>query len=601
MEIIRRDRRPPGRDVRAFQGFERSRYMPFARTLVLGLLIPLAVVMVSCTSHEDKPLAEFKDRKITIGEYERAYAAVDPVFLPKEAGFEGRLEFLHTMLNKAVMEFKSDELGYDKDPAVVQGMETYLKLGLQSGYLKRRVVDRITVDEEEVLWHYNNKGVTLNIKQILLDTPDEADLVYEMLEDGADFESTIKQYSKSPDGPDGGKVVSISYGNFSPVLQYATFDLKVGEYTRPLATPYGYFIIKVVRRTEARRQDPYDENHETLEQEVRVLKEMLETNRVTDDIRESYGMTWYWDGLRAAFDALPADRPLTNPPRRQEEVYPLLYFDEVDLDKPMVSYNNKTLSVRDFSDFYDQASFFTRPRRGFRLGGVRSFMTERIMSELIPIEMEKSGIADDPVIVKAIKNKRYELMVNRLYDDMVNKQTNVTDRETSDYYGEHQETFIVPEKRRFGVILVGDVEAARMAYKDIQNGELFRSVAMAYTIDEATRRTLAETELLSKGEQPELDGVGFNLPRVGAVSEPFETTRGWMILKLTERQDSRKYTLDEARPTIQGALKQQKNDERLKELLTKWKEELEVVIHESNLREVQVEERSAASPTAASK
>ena len=78
--------------------------MPFARKLVLGLLIPLAVVMVSCTSHEDKPLAEFKDRKITIGEYETAYALVDPIFLPKETGFEGRLEFLHTMLNKAVME-----------------------------------------------------------------------------------------------------------------------------------------------------------------------------------------------------------------------------------------------------------------------------------------------------------------------------------------------------------------------------------------------------------------------------------------------------------------------------------------------------------------
>ena len=124
---------------------------------------------------------------------------------------------------------------------------------------------------------------------------------------------------------------------------------------------------------------------------------------------------------------------------------------------------------------------------------------------------------------------------------------------------------------------------------------------MAYTIDETTRRTLAETELLSEGEQPELDKVGFDLQRVGAVSEPFETSRGYMILKLTERQDSRTYTIDEARGSIQGALKQTKNDTRLKELLEKWKEEVEVVVYEDNLREVQVEERSAASPTAAGK
>jgi len=305
--------------------------------------------------------------------------------------------------------------------------------------------------------------------------------------------------------------------------------------------------------------------------------------------------------MRACFDALPADRPLTNPPRRQDEVYPLLYFDEVDLDKPVVSYNNKTITVKDFSSLYDQASFFSRPRREFRLGGIRSFLTERIMSEIVPIEMEKSGIRNDPEVAEAIKRKRYELMVNRLYDDMVNKQTVVTEREIDQYYREHQESFVVPEKRRFGVILVGDADAAQMAYKELQSGEMFRNVAMAYSIDETTRKSLAETDLLSQGEQPELDAVGFSLRQVGDVSEPFETARGWMILKLTEKQDSRKYTIDEARDSIRGALKQQKNEDRLNELLDKWKEELEVVIHEDNLREVRIEERSAASPTAASK
>lgn len=574
--------------------------MPFARALILGLLIPLTAMMAACTKHEDKPLAEFKDRKITIGEYEKAYAIVDPVFLPKATGFEGRLEFLHTMLNKAVMEYKADELGYDKDPAVVQGMEAHLNMGLQAGFLKRRVADRITVSEEEIREHYNNKGTTLAVKQILLDTPEEAEVVYEMLEDGADFDSVLREYSKAPDGSTGGKVVTITYGNVAPVLQVPAFRLDVGEYTEPILTPYGYHIFKVLRRTEAKRKDPYDEIHETLEQEVRVLKEMQETNDLTDEIRADYGVTWFWEGMRACFDALPPDRPLTNPPRRQDEVYPLLYFDEVDLDKPVVAYNNKTITVKDFSSLYDQASFFSRPRREFRIGGIRSFLTERIMSEIIPIEMERSGIKDDPEVADAIKRKRYELMVNRLYDDMIAKQTVVSEREIDEYYREHQESFVVPEKRRFGVILVGDQEAAQMAYNELKGGELFRNVAMAYSIDETTRRSLAETELLSKGEQPEMDAVGFGIERVGAVSEPFETSRGWMILKLTERQESRKYTLEEARASIQGALKQLKNEERLNELLEKWKEELEVVIHEDNLREVQIEERSAASPTAAS-
>ena len=93
--------------------------------------------------------------------------------------------------------------------------------------------------------------------------------------------------------------------------------------------------------------------------------------------------------------------------------------------------------------------------------------------------------------------------------------------------------------------------------------------------------------------QPELDRVGFALTRVGEVSEPFETARGWMILKLVERQGERVYAIEEARGSIEGALKQVENEKRLNELLEKWKEDVGVVIHEDNLRKVQIEERSA--------
>jgi hypothetical protein len=121
---------------------------------------------------------------------------------------------------------------------------------------------------------------------------------------------------------------------------------------------------------------------------------------------------------------------------------------------------------------------------------------------------------------------------------------------------------------------------------------------MAYSIDEGTRDKLAQTELLSKGEQAEIDAVGFALPGVGSVSEPFETSRGWMILKVTELEEPSKYTLEQARGSVEGALKEQINDNRLNELLAKWKEELGLVIHEDNLAKIQVEERSPGSAPA---
>jgi parvulin-like peptidyl-prolyl isomerase len=569
-----------------------ARYAPFA--CFACLILVLAVSVLSCSGREDAVLAEFKDRSITVGEFEDAYGKVAPKYLPKTSGLEGFEEFLNTMLHKEVMAYKADELGYDKDATVVQGLEAFRNMGLQAAFLKIRVADKVTVKDEQVREHYRNKGVTLQVKQLLLDTPDEAEDVYQILKDGADFDTACKEYSKGPDAEMGGQVLSVSYGQYGPGMQRSMFALPVGGFTEPQMTAYGFFIVKILKRTEAKNKEPFDDTRETLEQEVRVQNEMIFTNVVTDKIREDAGVTWFWDNLGIPFRALPPDRSYNNPPDRRDEVYPLLFFDEEDLDKPLVTYKNKTITVKDFSDFYDRASFFTRPRLEFRYGAIKYFLTERIMNELVVEEMERSRIEEHPEVRPVLQAKHEELMINRLWDDMINQQTVVTNQMVRDYYNDNREVFRVAEKRRFGVILTGDLESAQKAYDEVKSGKRFRTVAMAYSIDEVTRETLAETDLLSEGEQPVMDRVGFALERVGQVSEPFETSRGWMVLKLTERADETFFTFAEAEDRIRSALKQIQNDERLDEQLKKWKEELGVVIHKDRLNKIQVAQRGAA-------
>jgi hypothetical protein len=73
-----------------------------------------------------------------------------------------------------------------------------------------------------------------------------------------------------------------------------------------------------------------------------------------------------------------------------------------------------------------------------------------------------------------------------------------------------------------------------------------------------------------------------------------------MVLKLMERIDAKVFTLEEVRPRIEAALREIQNDDRLAELLAKWKEEYGVTIYEKNLQKTQITERSAAEATATS-
>ena len=560
----------------------------------LGLVVPAVIAATGCSKREELKVAEFKDQVITVADFEAAYARVDPAYLPKATGFDGKKEFLNTMLNKYVMAYKADELGYDKNPNVTQTMEMFTRMALQVAFLKKEVADKVTVSDEEVKQHWQNQGVSMECKQILCDTEEQAQEAYQAIQDGLDFDTAVRQYSKNDDASTGGTIFTAAYGQMTPEVQVAVMAAPVGGVTPPIMTSEGWILMKVLRRNEGRKKPNFEDVKEEYELAVRNFKEKIALNAFTNKLRDDYGVTWHWDNIGVVYGALPPDRDFDNAPSRREEVYPLLMFDPADLDKPVVTWQGgKQVTIKDFSDFYDQASFFNRPRRSSRYGGVRQFLVERIMNEISADVVRKSGVENEPDVARAIKSKREEILVNLLYDDVVARQTIVSEAEIKNYYDGNRESFHQPEKCKFGVILAGDVETAQQAYRELKAGKDIRIVALAYSVDEETKGTNGETGEIALGEQPEFDSVGFALANVGDVTEPFQTSRGWMVLKLLARTEEKYETLDDATEKIEAVLKQEKSDQRLKELLEQWKKEVGVVIYDKNLAKTKVVERSA--------
>ncbi|UCG52619.1 MAG: peptidyl-prolyl cis-trans isomerase [Candidatus Latescibacterota bacterium] len=564
--------------------------MRIAKVISMIVLLPVLLAVSCSKSREDILVAEVADRGISLATFEKTYLAVDPKYLPEDEGLEGLKEFLDTMINKEVLAMKADELGYDKDQYVVQGMEAFKKVSLQAGYLKIKVADRIKVTEKDLKKAYEKFGTNLQIKQILVDTKEEGDEVYELLQQGHDFEAVCKQYSKGPDASIGGNVVNALYGTFEPNFQDALFDTPVGGFTPPLLSRYGYFVVKVVATSQPKRKT-FEQVRPDLEKLVQQQQELRLTTEVSDGIREKYGFEWYEDNIRIAFDALPPDRPLTNPPDRSAEVYPLLEFDAADLDKPLVSYKDKSITIKDFSDLYDRASFFARPRLEFRFGGVKKFLLDLVMNELVEDEMKASNIEEEPEVADMLRRKKEQFMVDKLFQDLVDKQTEVSPHEQDAYYQDNLERFRRPEQRRMGMILTNDRTTAMEAYNKVMAGERFERVSEEYSIEELTREERSGTDFVGKGQKPDYDEVAFGMENVGDVSQPFQTSRGWMVLKLIERRPESILPLSEARDEIRRALKQVKNEERLNSLLEKWRAEVEIKVYEKNLLKANIKER----------
>jgi hypothetical protein len=291
------------------------------------------------------------------------------------------------------------------------------------------------------------------------------------------------------------------------------------------------------------------------------------------------------------FEYLPADRPLTSPPDRSTEVYPLLRIAPEDLDKPLITYDQKFVTMKDFSDLYDRASFFQRPRRESRLGDIKKFLVDIVMNELITYELEESGIEEEPEVAAMLMRKQEQLMVDKLFQDLVDKQATITPQEIEQYYNNNLEQFRRAEERRFGIILTGSQADAQLAHRRLLKGLPFERIAEQFNVEELAQGLPAADHFMTKGGQPDLDEHGFALKDVGDFTEPFESSKGWLILKLYERRPERILPLADATHDINHFLKTLANDERLNELLQKWREEVQITVYEKNLKKAKVDER----------
>ena len=213
-----------------------------------------------------------------------------------------------------------------------------------------------------------------------------------------------------------------------------------------------------------------------------------------------------------------------------------------------------------------------------------------MMNELVEDEMNTSGIEEHPELKRILDSKHEELMVTIMFENLVSKETVVSHKDIKTYYQDNMENYKFPEQRRFGIVLTNDEATAKEAHEKLIAGMPLPRVTQFYSIDEQTRANLGETDFLVQGGQPELDDVGFKMDKVGEISKPFESARGWVVLKLIEKAPERIRSLEEVRNAIEADLRTLKNDARLKELMAKWKKDLTIDYFDDNLRKAEVDD-----------
>ena len=223
----------------------------------------------------------------------------------------------------------------------------------------------------------------------------------------------------------------------------------------------------------------------------------------------------------------------------------------------------------------------------------KQFATEELMVR----QFKTSGVTPDQV--------RSNLAEQATAQIVLAARVKVTDADVKQFYTDHPEQMVEPEKVRVSFITMGGPDPLtgaplsndQMAAKKKQieavrdrarNGEDFAKLAKENSEDTASKEHGGEITLVRgmHGLPPEFESAAFAL-ETNQVSDVITTQYGFHIIKLKERIPSKKDTLEEATPEIRRYLEAAAVKKMLPEYFAELKKDGGVEILDPKLKELE--------------
>lgn len=278
------------------------------KILLAAILLLVITVAAGCQNKEI--VASVGDKNITKDElYQRLVEqngkqVLDSLITEKIIGLEVEKQKIEISEEDLEKEMQKIVDYYGGEDAFNQTLESAgysidsLKKDVKTNLeVKKLLEPSIEVTEDEMKQYFeDNKDQFAQKEQvkashILVDSLEKAQEVKDKLASGEDFAELAKEYSLDTSNKDqGGELGYIVKGKMVPEFEEAVFSMEVGEISDPVKTDYGYHIIKVEEKKEAKEAN-YEESKDKIKDVLMEQKLPDEYNTWMEEKEKEYKVT----------------------------------------------------------------------------------------------------------------------------------------------------------------------------------------------------------------------------------------------------------------------------------------------------------------------
>ena len=221
----------------------------------------------------------------------------------------------------------------------------------------------------------------------------------------------------------------------------------------------------------------------------------------------------------------------------------------------------------------------------------RQQLLDRMVEERIwLVTAQESGVADRPQVMQQLAQQRRDLLIRTYLNEAMSKIPAVPDSEARAYYDAHLGEYRTPAGVTLQHIQTRTEVRARQALKLARGGQDWAKLVQQYSVDTLTRThggalgTVTREGLFpALGRQPALAESAFALG-AGRIGGPFQSDRGWHVLKVEEVRPEGARPFDLVRPMILCQLGNQRGQEFYRQLLEQARRKLDVAPDSAAIR-----------------
>jgi peptidyl-prolyl cis-trans isomerase C len=428
-------------------------------------------------------VAEVNNEKITVRDFQE-FLDRNPVgYRTADEEFQGKRKLLDSLISHTLLAQAGYERHVEQSLEILRIMEANRMRFLLDGLYYFHVDQKLAVSEAELRKLYDDMGYQVRPFHIFVHNADTANMIFEKLKAGADFEQMAYQYSADPAAKrNRGDMGYFVRGTAPEEFERVVFSLEVGEISPPFQTNYGYHIVKLIEKQPTQSREEYAQVRPSLEQELKTARRQELTAAYFDSIAVKYPITVD----TAVANYVTHKRTLLYPPQVVDRL-PKSDFDEEQLDRDekeliLATWNGGQISLIDY---------LMSMRRYLAPEDRPNFDNYDSMAVII-FQLKRMDILAHEAEVEKVDQTDYYKRKSKLFEQysvaeiMKNDSIPVieppSEQEMRDYYDLHREEYLVPAQVRLFEILVSDQMLAQRLVREISNIDQFQ--ARAYQLSE---------------------------------------------------------------------------------------------------------------------